>query len=101
MDQRKCSRCKTGTLNFRNPQEPTCFACGNVEYLQTPSKNGVLPTPAKFSIWDKNAILNALSEVYLRTKGNIYRSKYESTQRANKEIADRLADLMKRVEGDL
>ncbi len=90
--QNHCPRCESGPLSQSSKDEKSCLSCGYVAYESAQDVKGPI-----LDRWERDAILAALTEVYLRTKGNIRRSQLPLTREINEERAAQLLKLLEKV----
>lgn len=93
----RCPRCR-GFQRRTSPGELTCANCGHVSYLDHENGHRPLPFAIEFDSWEKNEISNALTEIQMRCKGNAQRSTYEVTKQLNEERAQRLEQLIAKIQ---
>jgi DNA-directed RNA polymerase subunit M/transcription elongation factor TFIIS len=72
-----------------------CWNCGYVKEVK--ESLVIEDQESTFSAWEKNQIVDALQEQYMRARGNVRRSKLESSKELLTIRADKLAALMKKV----
>lgn len=97
-----CSHCSKGTYLRGGKGELVCSACSRRILLPPASKastNGHQPDQSESALTEGDVfvIVDALTEQYLRAKGNIRRSRLETTRRLNTEKAGYLDELIERV----
>lgn len=89
----QCPKCKVGTiLRKYSDDDPSCVNCGYIPPTITHYQNGTLSEREKFIIND------ALTEQYLRAKGNTRRSALPLTIQLNNQKAEEIENLMKKME---
>ena len=90
----KCTKCGIGRFG-PNEDGLKCYNCGFIIYAEDQPE----PPPREilFTKREKDQILDALTEQYMRAKGNARRSKLESSKVINLEHAEFINNLMSRI----
>lgn len=87
----KCPKCG-GALFATEEGKLKCYNCSRTFVRRERSPNGL-----HLDSREKTIILDALTEVYLRTKGNIKRSLLPVTRQVNEERAKLLEELLEKI----
>lgn len=87
----RCERC--GGMLLPDDGELRCISCGRRYKIVKPAAI----ITSQLNDWERHQILDALTEVMIRTKGNIRRSQLETTKQINQEKADKLEALLVKV----
>lgn len=92
----KCPKCTVGLLR---PTEDglKCWSCGFIKPDERPVSRNSVQKESILTPWEKNQIIDALQEQYMRARGNVRRSKLESSRELLTIRADKLDALMQKV----
>jgi hypothetical protein len=93
--ENQCPKCGIGRLR---PTEDglQCYNCSFTQYAEDPPEDS---SESLFTKRQKEQILDALQEQYMRARGNARRSKLESSKVINEEHAAFINGLMSYVKG--
>ncbi len=96
----RCPNCRTGLLRPTEDGTLKCYNCSREFQLEEDVPEAPEEGNRDLTDWEKNQLIDALTEQWLRAKGNIRRTKLEGSKQIAIEKAEGLKNLIERVKNE-